>query len=79
MGAGTGGAIMTPPTWPNDGQYGIASENSSATIMGDFLYDNSGFSGNPLNAFFTNGGGGYFEPGLPVAPFGLFMGAAVSG
>ena len=47
--------------------------------MGDILYDNSGFPGNPLNSFFTNGQGGYFEPGLPVMPFGLFMGAAVSG
>ena len=47
--------------------------------MGMFLYDNSGFLGNPLNSFFTNGQGGYFEPGLPVRPFGLFQGVVVSG
>jgi hypothetical protein len=48
-------------------------------MMGDMLYDNSGLPGNPLNSFFTNGMGGYFEPGLPVVPFGNFMGAQVSG
>ena len=79
MGAGTGGAITAPPTWPNDGQYGIATVNNGATLMGDILYDNSGFVGNPLHSFFDNGQGGYFEPGLPVRPFGQFMGAEVSG
>jgi hypothetical protein len=44
-----------------------------------FLYDNTGFPGNPLNSFFTNGLGGYFEPGLPVGTFGQGMGAVVSG
>jgi hypothetical protein len=47
--------------------------------MGMFLYDNSGEPGNPLNPFFTNGSGGYFEPGLPLRPFGEFQGVAVSG
>lgn len=47
--------------------------------MGIFLYDNSGFRGNPLNPFFTNSTGGYFEPGLPVKPFGEFLGVGVSG
>ncbi len=79
MGAGTGGAITAPPTWPNDGQYGMATMNNGSTLMGDVLYDNSGFVGNPLHSFFDNGMGGYFEPGLPVKPFGQFMGAAVSG
>lgn len=79
MGAGTGGAIATPPNKPTDGVYGMTDYNYSAILMGDELYDNSGFVGNPLNAFFTNGAGGYFEPGLPVRPFGLFLGAQVSG
>jgi hypothetical protein len=79
MGAGTGGAIATPPNKPTDGTYGITDSGYSAILMGDELYDNSGFVGNPLHSFFDNGMGGYFEPGLPVRPFGLFLGAAVSG
>jgi hypothetical protein len=89
-GSGTGGAIAIPPGsasgWttfpvtPFDGQYGPASYNTDNNMMGDLLYDNSGHCpDNPLCSFFTNGMGGYFEPGLPVKPFGLFMGAAVSG
>ena len=57
---------------------GIATYTTD-TIFGTFLYDNSGFVGNPDNQFFTNGQGGYFEPGLPVRPFGAFQGAVVSG
>jgi hypothetical protein len=79
MGAGTGGAIATPPNKPTDGVYGITDYNYSAILMGDELYDNSGLSGNPLHSFFDNGMGGYFEPGQPVVPFGMFLGAAVSG
>ena len=79
MGAGTGGSVTQPPTWPVDGAYGMAAQNNSEDYMGDLLYDNTGFPGNPLNRFFTNGQGGYFEPGLPVRPFGVFLGAAVSG
>ena len=48
-------------------------------MMGDLLYDNSGFPGNPLNMFFTNHFGGYFEPGMPVRPWGNYLGVAVSG
>jgi hypothetical protein len=48
-------------------------------MLGDLLYDNSGLVGNPLNPFFTNGFGGYFEPGLPVQPWGNYPGSAVSG
>jgi fibronectin-binding autotransporter adhesin len=76
---GTGGAITASPLWPNDGAYGIAAYNNAANIYGDMLYDNSGLPGNPMNAFFTNGQGGYYEPGLPVRPFGEFMGVKVSG
>jgi hypothetical protein len=43
------------------------------------LYGNEGKLGNPLNLFFTNGMGGYFEPGFGVQPFGEMQGAAVSG
>ena len=79
MGAGTGGSVTQPVTWPTDGVGGMATVNNSNDYMGDFLYDNSGFPGNPLNSFFTNGQGGYFEPGLPIKPFGQFLGAQASG
>lgn len=78
LGAGTAGSV-TIPTWPNEGSYGIAAFNNSVNMMGDMLYDNSGFPGNPLNTFFTNGLSGYFEPGMPVRPFGEFMGVEISG
>jgi hypothetical protein len=64
---------------PLEGAGGIGTYNTDSNTMGMFLYDNSGFPGNPLNQFFTNGTGGYFEPGLPLRPFGEFQGAAVSG
>jgi hypothetical protein len=76
---GTGGAIATIPVAPLEGAGGIGTFNTDSNTMGMFLYDNSGFPGNPLNQFFTNGTGGYFEPGLPLRPFGEFQGAAVSG
>jgi hypothetical protein len=76
---GTGGAIPTIPLAPIEGQGGIGTYNTDSNTMGMFLYDNSGEPGNPLNSFFTNGQGGYFEPGLPLRPFGMFQGAAVSG
>jgi hypothetical protein len=57
----------------------VASYNSDSNMMGDLLYDNSGLPGNPLNVFFKNNFGGYFEPGLPIVPFGIFMGVRVSG
>ena len=78
LGAGTGGAIATIPLAVVEGFGGIATYNTDSNTMGMFLYDNSGKPGNPLNSFFTNGQGGYFEPGLPVRPFGLFQGLAVS-
>jgi hypothetical protein len=76
---GTGGAIPTIPLAPLEGQGGIGTYATDSNTMGMFLYDNSGEPGNPLNSFFTNGQGGYFEPGLPLRPFGMFQGAAVSG
>jgi hypothetical protein len=78
-GAGTGGAITAPVVAPIAGAYGIATYNTDSELMGELLYDNSGFPGNPLNQFFTNSFGGYFEPGLPVMPWGNFLGSAVSG
>jgi hypothetical protein len=75
---GTPGTSQTVVA-PVDGAGGIATYNTDSNMMSDFLYDNSGLVGNPLNQFFTNGMGGYFEPGLPVIPFGEFMGAQVSG
>jgi hypothetical protein len=76
---GTGGAIATIPLAPVEGFGGIGTYNTDSNTMGMFLYDNSGEPGNPLNPFFTNSKGGYFEPGLPLRPFGLFQGAVVSG
>jgi hypothetical protein len=76
---GTGGVIATIPVAPLEGLGGIGTYNTDSNTIGMFLYDNSGEPGNPLNPFFTNGQGGYFEPGLPLRPFGLFQGAAVSG
>ncbi len=76
---GTLGSINAIQLAPPEGEGGIANYNTESNTMGMVLYDNSGEPGNPLNSFFTNGQGGYFEPGLPVRPFGLFQGAAVSG
>jgi hypothetical protein len=64
---------------PLDGWGGIATYNTDSNMFGDLLYGNEGLPGNPLSSFFSNGFGGYFEPGLPVVPFGQFMGAQVSG
>jgi hypothetical protein len=79
LGAGTGGAIQAIPTAPIEGIGGIATFNTDSNLMGVLMYGNEGEVGNPLNSFFTNGQGGYFEPGVPVQPWGDFLGAAVSG
>jgi hypothetical protein len=79
LGAGTGGAIQVIPTAPVEGIGGIANFNTDNNLMGVLMYGNEGEVGNPLNSFFTNGQGGYFEPGVPVQPWGDFLGAAVSG
>lgn len=78
---GTGGTAgsVTVPVAPVEGVGGISTMNTDSNTMGVLMYDNSGFPGNPLNSFFTNGQSGYFEPGLPVQPWGEFQGAAVSG
>jgi hypothetical protein len=67
------------PVGPVEGIGGMGTFNTDNNLMGVQLYDNSGFVGNPLNSFFTNGQGGYFEPGLPVQPWGQFLAAGVSG
>ena len=79
LGSGSGGAIGALTIAPDEGVGGIATINTDSNTMGMFLYDNSGFPGNPLNGFFTNGQGGYWEPGMGVKPFGIFQGVAVSG
>lgn len=80
-GTGGSGNVTAIVNQPIDGVGGIATNVTDGNMMGDLLYDNSGISGNPLNPFFTDGEGGtgYREPGLPVVPFGGFMGAQVSG
>jgi hypothetical protein len=79
LGGGTGGAINPLIEAPMDGVGGIDSYATDGNIYGDKLYDNTGIPGNPLNSFFTNYQGGYFEPGLPAQPFGEFLGLQVSG
>jgi hypothetical protein len=68
---------ITIQVGPPEGEGGIATFATDSNMTGMFLYDNSGESGNPLgtapNNFFANGVGGYFEPGLPVRPFGQFQ------
>jgi len=76
---GSGAVIPTIALAPVEGVGGIGTFNTDSNTMGMFLYDNTGFPGNPLNSFFTNGIGGYFEPGLPVGTFGQGVGLAVSG
>jgi hypothetical protein len=75
---GTGGSINTIVVAPIEGQGGIGTTGTDQNTLGTFLYDNTGFVGNPLNMFFTNGSGGYFEPGLPVRPFNQIQPPAVS-
>jgi hypothetical protein len=58
---------------------GLMTYNDDTNDMGLELYDNAGITGNPDASFFSNPAGGYFEPGLPVKPFGAFQGAGVSG
>jgi hypothetical protein len=78
---GTGASIPTIAYGPVEGVGGVATYNTDSNEMGTFIYDNSGFPGNPMNGFFTNGlgGTGYFEPGLPVKSFGEFQGVGVGG
>jgi hypothetical protein len=79
MGSGTGGSVGPLQFEPSDGQAGIASVRTDQNWVGELMYDNSGIGGNPLNPYFTNGNGGYYEPGMPVLPWGQELGAAVSG
>ena len=76
---GAGAVIPTIALGPLEGTPGIGTYNTDTNTMGLFLYGNEGFPGNPLNSFYTNGQGGYFEPGDPVRPFGTFQGLAISG
>ena len=46
---------------------GIGSFNTDSNMMGDLIDDIQVWPGNPLNMFFTNHFGGYYEPGLPCA------------
>jgi hypothetical protein len=76
---GTPGSIGPVTVFPVDAWGGIATYGSDSNMIGSMMYDNSGIPGNPLNPFFTNNYGGYYEPGLPVHPWGHFLGAGVSG
>ena len=76
---GSGAVIPAINIVPSEGVGGIATYATDNNMTGVLLYDNSGEPGNPLNGFFTNGQGGYLEPGLPLRPFGQFQGVGVSG
>ena len=83
IGSGSGGAITALTQGPNEGQGGVVTTGSNNNTTGVQLYDNSCEPGNPLATLnvgcvapATNT---YFEPGLPVVPWGQFYGAAVSG
>jgi hypothetical protein len=76
---GTGAVIPTFSISPLEGVGGLGTYNSDNNMAGAQLYGNEGLPGNPLNPFFTNSMGGYWEPGLPVVPFGNFVGVQVSG
>jgi hypothetical protein len=69
-------ALILAPT----GVGGFPTYNTAPNLMGIFFYDNSGEPMNPLNAFFAcPTSSRYYEPRLPLRPFGEFQGAAVSG
>lgn len=76
---GSGAVIPAITLAPVEGVGGIATYNTDSNTQGLMIYDNAGFPGNPLNNFFGNGMGGYFEPGLPLKSTGEFQGMAVSG
>jgi hypothetical protein len=71
---GSGNTISGLTISPFDGAAGYGTYNTDSNMMGDLLYGNEGLPGNPLNPFFTDHMGGYWEPGLAVQPFGNFMG-----
>jgi hypothetical protein len=77
-GGGTG-AMVQLLVGPTEGYPGIGTVNTDQNLMGLLLYDNSGMPGGHTNPFFTNGHGGYFEPGPPAKTFGEFQGVGVSG
>jgi hypothetical protein len=76
---GTGGSITTPPIGPLEGVGGIATYDTDNNLMGTMLYDNSGVAGNPNAGAFALPASGLESPGLPVRPWGMRRGAAVSG
>lgn len=78
-GSGSGAVIAAIVLAPPEGAGGIATFSTDNNTMGTLLYGNEGENGNPLNSFFKNTMGGYFEPGNAVQPFGQFQGLAVGG
>ncbi len=77
--AGSGGAVATPTLGPLEGIGGIGTYDTDNNMMGMFLYDNSGATGNPLAGKFAIPQGGQELPGLPVRPWGMRRGSQVSG
>ena len=69
------------PLQPFEGFGGVATNATDTNFKNIILYDNTMLPGNPLSTFQANcpTSTGYCEPGLTVMPFGLFLGAQVSG
>ena len=69
------------PYGPPEGFGGIGSGPGDWNLKGIGPYDNTMIPGNPLASFQASCpiASGYCEPGLEAEPFGLFLGAAVSG
>jgi hypothetical protein len=79
--AGGTPGVVTTPVAPVEGVGGVATYNTDTNLTGILIYDNSMEPGNPLNSFQSScpTSSGYCEPGMPVLPFGQFLGAQVSG
>jgi hypothetical protein len=76
---GTGGSISAITQGPLEGRGGIGTYDTDNNMMGVFMYDNTGSTGNPLAGKFSIPQGGQEAPGLAVRPWGMRRGSQVSG
>ena len=77
---GTPGTV-TVPYGNFEGFGGMGTEATDNNLKSVGVYDNTMIPGNPLSSFqyLCTTASGYCEPGLEAVPFGLFLGAQVSG
>ena len=77
---GTPGTV-TVPYGAFEGFGGMGTPATDNNLKSIGVYDNTMLPGNPLSPFQANcpTASGYCEPGLEAVPFGLFLGAQVSG